>query len=457
MKKLSLNSNSAIIVALALSAASALMYEVVATHILFFYYIESSYSISTVLSVFMLGLGIGSYGVYRLLPRIVYKQQFFGLLQLCIGIYAVVILSRLDQIVPTISDWGVLSTSILVLLLPTIFLGAAFPMAAALFNKNKHDITGLVYSSDLIGAVFGSIISGFFLIPHIGNGLTIIVGANLNFAAATIIFATVKNIKLVFSAIVCIVISWTLVLSYPHFLENKQIVQNVYHPKEFFSNSPYGPVKVINKTLYVNNKDMCSLEYPESASEKMMVDYAVGPLGIKNAKTLNIGLGCGLTLEKLLKKTNQVVDVVEINPQVVEANRTMTNVLANKKVHLIIDDGLKYVRKTQVKYDSILVDIEDPTVAHSSGLYTTEAFMAMAHSLNNNGTLSFWRYSIKKSEYTDILYYSLKQAFAHVYTYQGVFVASQALYDAEEYQPSTPFKINTLDKNTLTDAFLKGD
>ena len=45
--------------ALALSAASALIYEVVATHLLFFYFIESSYSIATVLSVFLFGLIMG--------------------------------------------------------------------------------------------------------------------------------------------------------------------------------------------------------------------------------------------------------------------------------------------------------------------------------------------------------------------------------------------------------------
>lgn len=40
--------------ALALSAASALIYEIVVTNVLFFYFIESSYSIATVLGVFCL-------------------------------------------------------------------------------------------------------------------------------------------------------------------------------------------------------------------------------------------------------------------------------------------------------------------------------------------------------------------------------------------------------------------
>jgi len=56
-------------IALALSAASALIYEVVATNILFFYFIRSSYSIATVLGVFLFGLGLGSLLIYFLLHR----------------------------------------------------------------------------------------------------------------------------------------------------------------------------------------------------------------------------------------------------------------------------------------------------------------------------------------------------------------------------------------------------
>lgn len=106
----------------------------------------------------------------------------------------------------------------------------------------------------------------------------------------------------------------------------------------------------------------------------MMVEYAIDSLKKTDAKTLNIGLGCGLTLSQLLSRTSKTVDVVEINPKVVEANKVMTDVLQNKRVNLIVDDGLKYLRQNNLKYDAILVDIEEPIMAHSSGLYTVDAF-----------------------------------------------------------------------------------
>ena len=57
-------SNLFVQIALILSAASALIYEIVVTDTLFFYFIESTYSLATVISVFLFGLGIGSLSLY---------------------------------------------------------------------------------------------------------------------------------------------------------------------------------------------------------------------------------------------------------------------------------------------------------------------------------------------------------------------------------------------------------
>lgn len=75
--------------ALGLSAASALIYEVVATKMLYFYFTESSYSIATVLSVFLFGLGIGSLVIYYLSNRIKDKRLLFGVLQLLIALFVI--------------------------------------------------------------------------------------------------------------------------------------------------------------------------------------------------------------------------------------------------------------------------------------------------------------------------------------------------------------------------------
>jgi len=184
----------------------------------------------------------------------------------------------------------------------------------------------------------------------------------------------------------------------------------------------------------------------------MMAVYALEPLNESdNIKVLNIGLGCGLTLEKCLEY-NTTVDVVEINEQVVNANKVMTDVLENPRVNLIIDDGLHYLRIGKNKYDSVLIDIENPTIAHSSGLYTVDAFKIINNSLTETGAFALWSYS-GNLIYYDILFYSLKEAFPYVYKYAGVFLATKQKLDKVEYGPSSPYEINTIDRNTLTNAF----
>ncbi len=185
----------------------------------------------------------------------------------------------------------------------------------------------------------------------------------------------------------------------------------------------------------------------------MMAVYSLNPIEeYGTLAVLNIGLGCGLTLEKCLEfDTN--VDVVEINEKVVLANKKMTDVLDNPRVNLIVDDGLHYLRYNKKKYDSILIDVENPTVAHASNLYTVEAFQIINNSLAEYGTFSLWHFD-GSNRYLDILYYSLKEALPFVYPNPLVFLASKQPLNDEEYKPYGEYEINTINRNTLTDAYL---
>ena len=95
--------NIGIQTALGLSAASALIYEVVATHMLFFYFIESSYSIATVLSVFLFGLAIGSLTIYYLSNKIKNKRLIFAILQISVHTLVINVIGLCVGSVPTSS------------------------------------------------------------------------------------------------------------------------------------------------------------------------------------------------------------------------------------------------------------------------------------------------------------------------------------------------------------------
>ena len=264
-----------------------------------------------------------------------------------------------------------------------------------------------------------------------------------------------RKMKVVPVAVLCIYIIVSVV--FPGFISEEKSEYQFYAP------SPFGLVKVVDNTLYIGEREQCSriyLDWPKEATEIGMAVWALESL-IDSGNTLdvlNIGLGCGLTLEKALEYDTEV-DVVEINHQVVLANKTMTNVLTNPRVNLIVDDGLKYLRYSEKEYDSILIDVENPAVAHSLALFTVEAFELVRDSLQEKGTFALWSFSYT-DRFRDILFYSLKEVFPFVYYHHGddvgVFICVKEDLGDIEYVPVGPYEINTIDRNTLTDAYLEG-
>jgi len=445
--------------ALALSAGSALIYEVVVTESLFFFFIESSYSIATALSVFLFGLAVGSYLIHLFLKKIKDRRLFFGLLQIISGLYAFFILSHLTSIIPEIMQLGVFVASFAILLIPTIILGAVFPLAGSIFKRDGEKI-GLLYSSDLAGAILGALLAGFFLIPYFGLSITVMVGAALNITSAIIILP--KKIKLFSFIVVAVFFIVLFVPSESKFFGNQ--LEEGYH---FQENSQYGTVSVreveytyqneVLRTkeskilgLYIDERIQCVYNYHPNTTEVKIVDYTIDPLGIENPRVLNIGLGCGTTLLNVLNKTDIQVNLVEINPVVLKANKKFSNVLSDSRVNVILDDGLDHLRKGG-NYDSIILDIEHPSIVHSSNLYTVEAFELVNDSIAEGGAFGLWSYS-GNDRYLDIIYYTLKEEFSFITYFDQIFVASNTPLGYDQYVPTSPREINTIDRKILYDA-----
>jgi len=68
------------------------------------------------------------------------------------------------------------------------------------------------------------------------------------------------------------------------------------------------------------------------------------------------------------------------------------NVLENPKVHLIFNDGYKYLLGTNKKYDLIIMDIDHPSLIYSSNLYTLEFYKLVRNALNKDGLFTQWSY-----------------------------------------------------------------
>ena len=118
------------------------------------------------------------------------------------------------------------------------------------------------------------------------------------------------------------------------------------------------------------------------------VPMATNP-SIKNV--LVIGGGDGGTVRELTRyKTIETIDLVEIDKMVVDACKTHLQQTACKledsRVKIYYEDGLRYIRYVENKYDLIIVDSTDP-FGPGEGLFTKEFYGNCYKALNEDGIL----------------------------------------------------------------------
>ena len=85
-------------------------------------------------------------------------------------------------------EFGVIVALILV---PTLMMGAAVPMAVKICTPSARQVArffGNVYAVNTLGAIAGSVMAGFCLIPWLGTQNSILVAVALNNATAVGIF-----------------------------------------------------------------------------------------------------------------------------------------------------------------------------------------------------------------------------------------------------------------------------
>src|SRR5256714_7163344 len=110
-------------------------------------------------------------------------------------------------------------------------------------------------------------------------------------------------------------------------------------------------------------------------------------------KALIIGGGDGGSSEEALKHPSvEQVTMVEIDADVIKVAKehfqaVHNGAFDNPKLRVLIDDGMKFVRETQEKFDLIALDLNDP-MGPAEALYTTEFFQQLRAALAPGGALT---------------------------------------------------------------------
>jgi len=109
-------------------------------------------------------------------------------------------------------------------------------------------------------------------------------------------------------------------------------------------------------------------------------------------RVLIIGGGDGGLLEEVLKHPVERVTMVEIDEAVVRVARQHLGTICRRafddpRTALVIGDGIAYIRKTEDRFDVVLVDSPDPQ-GPAAGLFAPEFYAHVARRLTPDGLVA---------------------------------------------------------------------
>ena len=338
---------------------------------------------------------------------------------------------------------GAICATILLFLLPSVFLGLIPPIILKLKLEdleNAGKTVGKINAIATIGGILGTITGGFVLIPNFGS-------VHILYILVIILVWTILLINLKIKDklnILIIIITIASVL-----FMNFSIVDNNYMSDEILNgkmgkktsiDTQYGRVIIYNSinngenVRYLNiDSGFESATYTdeEKVNELVFQYTKYYDLMFKSSNDINNVLligGAGYSYPKYFIShfENKKMDVVEIDGKITEVAKKYFyldklikdyDLENNKRLELITEDGRTYLNNNIKKYDAILNDAF-AGFSPAKTLTTIEAVKNIKASLNKNGVYLTNIISALEGKDTKFLkaeYNTLKQVFKNVY------------------------------------------
>ena len=453
--------------AAAISGTVALVYEVAWTRLLVLVIGPTTYAFTIVVASFVVGIAIGSAAAARLVRRTSQPLVWLGGMLVVTAVAASAsgwfAASRLplmvaSQVADPNAAFGRVITlqaaGIAILLLPmTCALGAAFPFALAAASTGQGTVardTARVYTWNTFGAIAGSIVGGFVLLPSVGLDRTFRLAALTGAATALVVWMVERRRQPQARGRIAVLMTGLAVATASAFLLPPWDLQLL--ASGAYKYAPYIAVADLERDLrtwrqvYYKDGAAATVSVRELAGMRslvidgkadasnmgdMLTQRLLGLLPVllhrDPQEICVIGLGSGVTAGSALARgTVRRTDVVEISPEVTEASRFFArengDVLEAPGVRVIVADGRSHLLLTRRRYDVIVSEPSNPWMAGIAALFTREFFEAARARLQPDGLLCQWAHTYDMSQ-ADLQ--SIVQTFASVFPQATMWLVGQ--------------------------------
>lgn len=404
----------------AFSGFAALSYEVLWTRLLVYFLGNSVYAFSTMLATFLTGIALGSWIYSRWIDKIPKLIYALGITQLAIAIavfLSVPIISSLFYWLGNIWEafkdshwanplWLKFFKSFIVMLPATIFMGASFPVVARIYTEKSQTGKGigLVYAYNTVGAILGSLVTGFILIPFLGIQISLLMIAVLQSIFAFLLIMKepeLKKNRLVAYVAVAILIGTVVIgIKFGEFRVYRQMID--YTGELYYKEGKAATVRVyedseelrhvsINGWPVAGTGNEYNMGYPECQIFLGQLPMLLHP---NPQNVLLVGFGVGGASYATWTHHVEEIDCIELIDEIMETAPFFVSenneVYSKENYRYKIDDGRNFLNTTNKKYDVIIIDSIDPKHDGNGNLYTREFFAMSKKRLNEQGLFCLW-------------------------------------------------------------------
>jgi predicted membrane-bound spermidine synthase/Tfp pilus assembly protein PilF len=415
--------------------ASAFAYEIAWTRLLAISISSSTYAFTLMLATFLIGTVLGSALFDRFFATMHRASMTtFSRTQTWIGaaaILSLILFRWIPGIVPPMLRLTQQSFAGLVLaqfavaaltVLPVAMIfGFNFPAVIVLLSEGSGGTAGRAaaigkaYAANTCGAILGSLLTGFWLVPRLGPFRVVAVTAAVNLLLAAVLEVRLEPRRLapigfnvLFAAFAMFVatssffynpslLSLSAVLygsSYRGLLNLQEVADT--NALVFAADGVNDSIGVFRSDNYValrvNGKVDASTG---DARTQLLLGHLGAVFDPAPRRVLIIGFGSGMTASAVSRYPSvQRIDCVEIEPAVIRAAPYLTslnrNVLADPRVHVVYDDARNFLMTSREKYDLIVSEPSNPWIAGIATLFTDEYYAAVRARLAPGGKFVQW-------------------------------------------------------------------
>jgi spermidine synthase len=414
----------------------------------------TTFMFSLVLAVALAGIGIGG-ALYARVPR-----ASAGTLAVTLAVQALVLAipyalgDRIALLAHALRDvtafgahvagWALVTG--IVVLPASIVAGIQFPLLIALLGEGGDGVgrdVGHAYAWNTAGAIAGSLLGGFVLIPRLGAmGCWRLCVAALVVLAALFAWRARHTWQLASAALAGAMALFAIFAAGPTAVWRHSGIGAGRAPDIAGANDRRAWTHAVRRTLLaeaegressialMNDDDLGLVVNGKSdgsarrdAGTQVMAGMIAALLHPRPQSAMVVGLGTGTTAGWLASVPSmQRVDVVELEPAVVRLaaayGAVNRNALAHPRVHVQVNDARETLLVSRARYDIIFSEPSNPYRAGVASLYTREFYEAVQARLARGGLFAQWlqTYSID-ARTAQTIYATIASVFPHVQTW----------------------------------------